>query len=378
MKTGAKYRFYPDKEQELLIAKTSGCTRFVWNHILAFRNDQYQQGVRLNSKAISKALTALKREPENKFLKEVSMVPLQQALINQNKAFERFFKKKSAFPQVKRKHNRQSFTLMKNAFKIENHQVFIAKCKTPLNIVWSRKLPGEVSSLTISKEPSGKYFISFVCGKPIKPLPVTGKICGIDIGLKDLLCFDNGDKVKDLKSYLKYEQEVKFLQRKLSRFDEKRKKLGFKASDSSRKREKLRIRLARVKEKIAFIRKDFIHKLTTNIVKENQIICVEDLAVKNMIKNRRLSRRIHEAAWGEILRQLTYKSLWYGRTLVKISRWYPSSKTCSTENCGYVMSKLPLSVRSWVCPSCGTNHDRDINAARNIKASGLLVLASRV
>lgn len=371
MKAAYKYRFYPDKQQEALLAQSFGCVRFVWNKVLDYRNKQFEVGNKINSSAAMKYLTDLKKEPEFTFLNHVSSVALQQSVRNQNKAYDNFFAKRSKFPRFKKRHNRQSLQLMDNAFSIKNDEVYIAKSKKPLNITWSRPITGKVSSLTISKEPSGTE-------KEQKLLPIINKTCGIDIGLKDLLCFDNGEKIPDMKAYLLYEKMVLRTQRKLSRFDERRKKLGLKVSDRSIKREKLRIKLAKLKEKIALIRKDFIHKITTKIINENQVICVEDLSIKNMIKNRKLSRRIQEASWGEVLRQLMYKAEWYGRTIVKISRWYPSSKKCSTEGCDYKKDKLPLSIREWTCPCCGTRHDRDINAARNIKAAGQAALASGV
>lgn len=378
MIAGYKYRFYPNEEQKTLFTMTFGCTRFAWNHILNYRNELYKNDVKISNSDIFKYLTSLRNNPEFTFLKSISSVALQQKIIQQNNAFDRFFKKVAKFPRFKKKLNRQSFTLMKNAFSLKNEQVFISKCKTPLDIKWSRKLPSSPTSITISKEPSGKYYISFVCEAQTKPLRVVNKTCGIDIGLKDLLCFDNGEKIQDLKAYLKYENKVLKAQRRLSRFDERRKKLGLKVKDSSVKRERLRIKLAKLKEKVSLIRKDFIHKLTSKIINENQVICLEDLNIKGMIKNRRLSGRIQESSWGEIIRQLKYKAEWHGRTLVQINRWFPSSKKCSTNGCDHVAAKLPLSVRAWTCPVCAVKHDRDINAARNIKAAGLAVLASGV
>ncbi len=378
MKAAYKYRFYPDKQQEALLGQSFGCVRFVWNKVLGYRNEQFEAGNKINSSDAMKYLTDLKKEPEFIFLNHVSSVALQQSVRNQNKAYDNFFAKRAKFPRFKKRHNRQSLQLMANAFSIKNNEVYIAKSKKPLNITWSRPITGKISSLTISKEPSGKYYISFIAEKEQKILPVVNKTCGIDIGLKDLLCFDNGEKVQDLKAYLLYEKLVLIAQRKLSRFDERRKKLGLKVRDSSIKRERLRKKLARLREKITCIKRDYMHKLTTKIINENQVIYVEDLGIKNMIKNRKLSRRIQEASWGEILRQLMYKAEWYGRTIVKINRWYPSSKKCSTEGCNYKKDKLPLSIREWTCPCCGIRHDRDINAARNIKAAGQAALASRV
>jgi putative transposase len=227
-----------------------------------------------------KYLTDLKKDPELTFLNHVSSVALQQSIRNQNKAYDNFFAKRAKFPRVKKRHNRQSLQLMANAFSIKNNEVYIAKSKKPLNITWSkplnitwsRPMTGKVSSLTISKERSGKYYISFIAEREQKPLPVVNTTCGIDIGLKDLLCFDNGQKIPDMKAYLLYEKLVLRAQRKLSRFDERRKKLGLKVSDRSLKRERLRKKLARLREKITFIKRDYIHKLTTKIINENQVI----------------------------------------------------------------------------------------------------------
>jgi len=252
----------------------------------------------------------------------------------------------------------------------------MAKSKDPLNIRLTRGFPSNFSSATISKTKSGKYHISFVYEREVNKLPESQNKCGIDLGLKDFLVFDNGVKIANEKKYLAYEEKMKFLQRKLAKLDIKRKKLGLSVKFQNKNRNKLKTRIAKLYEKISNIRKDNLHKITKNIVNENQVICVESLQIKSMVRNRRLARVMSDASWGEFLRQLKYKCEWYGRTLVKVGKFYPSSKTCSS--CNYIMPKLPLNIREWSCPKCNTSHDRDINAAINIRTSGLLGLASGV
>lgn len=366
MKAAAKFRFYPTPEQETLLMQSFGCARKVWNMILDASEKNYKQtGKGLNAQERNAFLTALKKNPEYVYLNQVSSVCLQQKVIHLGKALDAFFKKRSEFPVFKKKHHRQSISLMKNSLMIKSGQVYIAKCKEPLNIRLSQEFPVNFSSATISRTASGKYEISVVYERQQHKLPVNDKVCGIDLGLKDFLVFDNGVKIPNEKKYLKYEDKMKFLQRKLAKLDIRRKRLKLSVKQCNGKRNKLKRRIAKLHEKISNIRKDNLHKITRNIINENQVICVESLQVKNMIRNRRLARAIADAGWGEFIRQLTYKSEWYGRTLVKMDKFYPSSKTCSS--CGYVMKELPLNIREWSCPDCQTIHDRDINAATNIK-----------
>jgi len=239
----------------------------------------------------------------------------------------------------------------------------LAKMKTPLGIVWSRPLGGQPSIVTVTLDSAGRYFVSLLCDVPQpKPLPVTDSAVGVDVGLNDLVTTSDGFKSDNPKHLTHSLKRLKHAQRCLSR-----------KQRASRNREKALHRVARIHARIADRRQDFTHKLSTRLIRENQTIVVEDLAVKNLVRNHNLAQSISDAGWGAFLRQLEYKATWYGRTLVTIDRFYPSSKRCS--DCGYVHDSMPLSIRSWVCPECGTVHDRDINAARNILAAGLAVTA---
>ena len=377
MKAAVKYRFYPTLSQETLLAQSFGCARKVWNLVLAASNDKYEKmGKSFSAKERNKYLTEIKKMKEHSYLKDVSSVCLQQKIIHLGKALDAFFAKRAGFPVFKKKHHLQSITMMKNSIKMESGRLYMAKNTEPLDLKLSKEFPLNFSSATISKTTSGKYYISFVYEKEITALPVSQNKCGIDLGLKDFLVFDNGVKIANEKKYLAYESKMKFLQRKLAKLDIKRKKLGLSVKEQNKNRNKLKTKIAKLHEKISNIRKDNLHKITKNIINESQLICVESLQIKNMIKNRRLARAISDASWGEFIRQLKYKSEWHGRTLVKLDKFYPSSKTCSA--CNYIMPKLPLNIREWSCPKCNTSHDRDINAAINIRTNGQLGIASGV
>jgi putative transposase len=359
-----KYRFYPTPEQELLLRRTMGCVRLVYNKALAERTEGwYQRQERVGYNETSSMLTSWKKEEELSFLNEVSCVPLQQTLRHLSKAFENFWAKRASYPNFKKKRNGGNAEFTRSAFKWKNGKLWLAKCSEPLNIVWSRYFPDvcDPSTVTVKLEPSGRWFVSFLIDDPtIKPLPPTTKNIGIDAGITSLITTSDGDKVANPKHFNRLYKKLRAAQKILSR-----------RQKGSNNRAKARLQVARVQAKIAEARKDFLHKLTTQLVRENQTIAVEDLAVGHMVKNRSLARSISDAGWGELFRQLEYKCQWYGRALVKIDRWFPSSKRCG--HCGHVIDKLPLKIREWNCPQCGTIHDRDINAANNILAAGLAV-----
>lgn len=360
-----KNRFYPTPEQALLLAKSFGCKRFVWNNTLAWRTKAYQEdGQSISPSQASARLPKLKEEFP--FLGEVSSVLFQQALRDQAQGFKNFFDKRASYPQFKKRNRRQSFRLTKAAFSLKDGELYIAKSKEPLNVVWTRALPSAPSSLTISKDCAGRYFVSLLCEFEVKPKPVSAKLTGFDLGLTHLLIDSDGNKYDNPRYTLKYQTKLAYLQHKYAK-----KKKG------SMNREKLRLKIARLHAKIADCRYDNLHKLSTQLVNENQVLCVESLAVKNMIKNPKLAKHIADASWGEFTRQLAYKGDWAGRSVVEIDQWLPSSKACSTTGCDFKHKDLPLSVRSWTCPVCGAHHDRDTNAAINIKAAGLAVLACR-
>ena len=362
-KRAYKERFYPTSEQALLLAQSFGCARFVWNNTLAYRTEAYQQhGESISPSAVEKRLVALKAEYP--WLADVSSVILQQTLRDQKAAFDNFFnpKLRARYPRFKRKDGRQSIRLTKAAFRYRDGELTIAKTKTPLPIRWSRPLPSEPSSITISRDRAGRYFISCLCDFTPDVLPVTPKMTGIDLGLTDLFITSEGIKSGNPRHLKRYEAKLAYLQRRLA-----------KKQKGSNNRNKLRQKVARRHAKIADCRRDAIHKATRTLVNENQVLCVESLNITGMIKNRSLAKAISDAGWGEFLRQLVYKAEWAGRQLVKVSQWLPSSKMC--HGCGHRVEKLPLSRRHWHCASCGQAIDRDINAARNIRTAGLAGLA---
>ncbi len=362
-KRAYKYRFYPTPEQEQILSQTFGCVRFVYNSILRWRTDTfYQQQFKVGYVEANAQLSWMKKDPELAFLNDVSSVPLQQCLRHQQGAFKNFFEGRAQYPKFKSKRHRQSAEFTRSAFKYRDGKLYLAKSKTPLDIRWSRELPGEPSTVTVSKDSAGRYFVSCLCEFEPSKLPVTPNMTGIDLGLKDLFITDKGERVGNPRHTAKYAARLAKAQRRLSK-----KKLG------SSNRAKARQKVAKLHAKISDCRLDNLHKLSRRLINENQVICVESLKVKNMIRNPSMSKAIADAGWGEFVRQLTYKADWAGRLLVAIDQWFPSSKRCS--GCGHTLSSLPLSIRQWDCPECGMCHDRDINAATNIKAAGLAVLA---
>jgi putative transposase len=362
-KRAYKYRFYPTPEQEQILSQTFGCVRFVYNSVLRWRTDAfYQQQLKVGYVEANAQLSRMKKDPELAFLGEVSSVPLQQCLRHQQTAFKNFFEGRAQYPTFKSKRHRQSAEFTRSAFKYRDGKLYLAKSKTPLDIRWSRELPGEPSTVTISKDSAGRYFVSCLCEFEPSTLPVTSNMTGIDLGLKDLFITDKGERVGNPRHTARYAARLAKAQRRLSK-----KKLG------SANRAKARQKVAKLHAKISDCRQDNLHKLSRRLINENQVICVESLKVKNMIRNPTLSKAIADAGWGEFVRQLAYKADWAGRSLVAIDQWFPSSKRCS--GCGHTLSSLPLSIRQWDCPECGMSHDRDINAATNIKAAGLAVLA---
>jgi len=362
-KRAYKYRFSPTDEQKRLLAQTFGCCRFVYNWGLSTRKTAYAElGVKLTYNALSAMLPGLKKE--YRWLGDVSSVPIQQALRHLDRAYVNFFEGRSKYPTFKKKLGNQSATYASNAFTWENGQLTLAKMDEPLTITFHRDLPqgGKPSSVTVSKDCANRYFVSMLFEEDIKPLAVVNAQVGLDLGIQSMVILSTGEAVGNPRYYVKDEKRLAKAQHRHA----KKKKSG-------RNREKARRKVARLHARIADRRRDYQHKLSTRIVNENQVICVESLAVKNMVQNHCLAKSISDVGWGEFVRQLEYKSQWYARTLIKIDRWYPSSKTC--HDCKHVVEDLPLDVREWVCPECGVWHDRDINAANNILAEGLSVAA---
>ncbi|AJE22653.1 transposase IS891/IS1136/IS1341 [Azotobacter chroococcum NCIMB 8003] len=362
-KRAYQYRFYPTPEQAELLARTFGCVRFVYNAVLRWRTDAFfKEQQKVGYTQASARLTAIKKLPELAFLNEVSSVPLQQCLRHQQAAFRNFFEGRAKYPALKKKRHRQSAEFTRSAFRYRDGKLFLARCDEPLAIRWSRPLPGEPSTVTISRDSAGRYFVSCLCEFEPETLPVVPKTLGIDLGLKDLFVTSEGERFGNPRHSAKYASRLALAQRRLSR-----KQLG------SKNRARARRKVARIHAKISDCRADGLHKLSRRLINENQVVCAETLAVKSMIRHPKLSKAIADAGWGEFVRQLEYKGGWAGRQIVQIDRWYPSSKRCSC--CGHTLEHLPLDVRRWSCPECGTEHDRDVNAAINIKAAGLAVLA---
>ena len=365
MEKAFNYRFYPSPEQESLLRRTLGCVRLVYNKALYERTQGwYERQEKIGYNQTSSMLTKWKKQEDLNFLNQVSCVPIQQGLRHLQSAFANFFAGRAKYPNFKKKRNGGSAEFTKSAFKFKDGKIYLAKSVEPLDIRWSRQIPKgcEPSSVTVKLHPSGRWHISIRFDDPtIKPLPVIDQAIGIDLGISSLLVTSDGDKVSNPKHLKKSYRQLRQAQKSLSR-----------KQKGSKNREKARIKVARIHAKITDTRTDHIHKLTTQLVRENQTIVVEDLAVKNLVKNRKLAQSISDASWGEITRQLAYKCRWYGRTYIEIDRWFPSSKRCS--NCGYIVEKMPLKIREWECPNCGTHHDRDLNASKNILAAGLAVL----
>lgn len=365
-----RYRFYPTNEQKALLAKTFGSVRFVWNNILNWRSKEYtQNATKINYSASSARLTRLKSEFV--WLNEISSVALQQTLRDQDRAFSNFFAKRAEYPVFKKRHHHQSFRLVSSGFTFKDGNLTIAKSKAPLNIKWSRKFTGTPSSITISKDGSGRYFVSILVEEAIEPKPMLSKAVGIDVGLTDFVVTSDGIKYKPLKAIAKHSLKLAKLQKRLSKKQHSRCK-GDKTPKSNNFL-KASKKVAKLQAKIADSRNDFLHKLSTKLINENQVICLEDLNVKGLIRNKKLSKHIADASWSKFIALLEYKANWYGRSISFVSPFFPSSQICSA--CGTHTGKKPLNVRKWVCPHCNTTHDRDICAANNILTAGLAEIA---
>src|SRR2546428_7491335 len=364
-KRAYQYRFYPTPEQVQVLARTFGCARYVYNWALRLRTDAYYKDQqRIGYNALSARLTLLKQDASHTWLNEVSCVPPQQALRHLEKAFHHFFEGRAKYPTFKKRSGEQSAEYTTSAFKWDGKFLTLAKMDTPLDIHWSCPLPKgcKPTTVTVSKDTAGRSFVSILLEEDIKPLPVVNKQVGLDLGLKSMVITSDGQTHGNPKFFHQDEKKLAKAQRRLAK-----KKKG------SQNRAKARVKVARIHAQIADRRRDSQHQLSTHIIRENPVVCVESLQVKNMVTNHCLAQAISDVGWSEFVRQLEYKAAWYGRTLVKIDKWYPSSKRCF--DCGHLLDSLTLDVRSWTCPECGVVHDRDINAAKNILAAGLAVTA---
>lgn len=366
VKRAFKYRFHPTNKQAAELSRTFGCVRKVYNLALEARTVAwFQRQERVNYNATSAMLTQWKKTEELAFLCEVSSVPLQQTLRHLQGAFSNFFEGRAKYPRFKsKKRNRRCAEYTKSAFTYRDGALTLAKMKSPLAIVWSRPLPegAKPSMVTVSQDSAGRWFVSMLCeDASVRPFPALDTAVGIDAGITTLVTLSTGEKITNPRHERRDRTRLAKAQRVLA-----------KKEKGSRNRDKARVKVAKVHARIADRRRDFLHQLTTRLVRENQTIVIEDLTVRNMVKNRSLARAISDAAWTDMRSMLEYKCTWYGRNLVAIDRWFPSTKLCSA--CGTVQDKLPLHVREWTC-GCGATHDRDVNAACNILAAGLAVTA---
>lgn len=357
-----KFRLYPTPEQEIKLAKHFGCVRWCYNYFLDKRTQFYLNAKEkqlkkksLNYNDDAKELTKLKKETE--WLNEVNAQSLQHALKHLDSGFNRFYKKLSKFPKFKSKSNKQSFRIPQDV-KIKNNKLYIAKFREGIKVKLHRPIEGEIRNATITKNCAGQYHVSIGVQREIKKIEPNDKVIGIDLGIKTLATCSDGTIFKNIRPYRTLEKRRKVLAKALSR-----------TQKGSKGREKARKKLAKLDNYIRNIRHDYLHKVSHKIVSENQTIIMEDLNISGMMKNRKLSKSIWDCSLSELVRQISYKSKWYGREFIQVSRWFPSSKTCN--ECGYINDGLTLADREWKCPRCGKQLDRDLNASCNIKKQGL-------
>ena len=373
---GFKFPCYPTEEQKVLLAKTFGCCRYVYNRGLKEAVAEYEHYLahrtalpslkppRCTGYDFVNKLPGYKSDPDSFWLNEVSAVALQQAMLHLGSAYSDFFKEHKGYPRTKSKYDRQSFTLVGTAFQMRGRDLYIIKSMaTPLKVVFSRELPSAPSKITISKTPSGKYYVSFLCEYTPEPKYGTGRI-GIDLGLKDFLVASDGTRIPNPKHLAKRARQLRRAQQSLSR-----------CKKGSRNRTKARLKVAQIHERIRNTRTDFQHKLSRRLVNENQVIGLEKLMVKGMVRNRHLSKAISDAGWRSFTNKLDYKAREAQYcTLIYMDAFFPSSHLCSLTH-KRLDRKLSLNERTWLCPHCGLMHDRDENAAANIEYEALEVLA---
>jgi len=366
VRTAYRCRAYPDPAQQQALARTFGCVRVVWNRTLAARHARWHAEAKGTSYAATdRALTEMKKDPSLAFLNEVSSVPLQQALRHQHKAFTAFFERRARYPRFKSRRSRQSAHYTRRAFSLHGGVLRLAKTDAPLEFVWSWP-DVDVTALDpamviVSREPDSRWYVTFTIDTdPPAPLEKVGHAVGVDLGVKDFAVTSDGERIPNLRHLARKARNLARYQRRLAR-----------CRKCSANRAKAAAKVARAHRKVRNARQDFLQRASTRLVRKADLIVIEDLAVKNMMRNRRLAKAISDCGWGEFRRQLAYKCERYGRKLIVIDRWYPSSKTCSA--CGHLIAELSLSARRWTCPACRARHDRDVNAAKNILAAGLAV-----
>ncbi|EAD9617550.1 transposase [Listeria monocytogenes] len=369
-----KLRLYPSEEQEIFFAKSFGCVRKVYNVMLNDRKKAYEETKNDSSKKMNFP-TPAKYKEEFPFLKEVDSLALANAQLNLDKAYKNFFRDKSVgFPRFKSKKNPvHSYTTNNQngtVAIIDNKFVKVPKLKSLLRIKLHREPKGMIKSATISRHSSGKYYISLLCKEEIVELPKTNAAIGIDLGITDFAIISDGQKIDNNKFTSKMAKKLKREQRKLSRRALLAKKKGIHLFEVKNYQKQKR-KVARLHEKVMNQRNDFLNKLSTEIIKNHDIICMEDLNTKGMLRNHKLAKSISDVSWSSFVTKLQYKADWYGREIIKIDKWFPSSQICS--ECGHKDGKKPLGIRKWTCPVCHTQHDRDINASINILTEGLRV-----
>lgn len=360
MQKGIKFRIYPNREQQNIINQTLGCCRLIYNKGLAMRNEAYQNGNKIGYTQTSAMLTVLKKEEDFSFLKEVDSIALQQSLRDLDRSFVNFFQKRAGHPQFKSKHNRhQSYRTINQGENIRITGKYMKLPKLGYVKVRQSMEVGKIKNVTIERTPTGKYFaVLNVLFEP-QPMMNQGGAIGIDVGIKEFYSDSNGNSVSNPKYLEKSMRKLVREQRKLSRKEK-----------GSKNRDKQRIKVALVHEKTANQRNDFLQKQSTILIRENQTICIEDLKVKNIMRNHKLAQHISSVSWSKFFDMLLYKSVWYGNDIVKVPTMYPSSQTCSC--CGHKNALVKnLAVRHWGCPECHTKHDRDTNASINILNKGL-------
>ena len=369
-----KFRIYPTEEQEIFFAKTFGCVRKVYNLMLNDRKKAYEEVKNDTSKKMTFP-TPAKYKKEFPFLKEVDSLALANAQLNLDKAYKNFFRDKSVgFPRFKSKKNPvQSYTTNNQngtVALIDSKFIKIPKLKSLVRIKLHRQPKGMIKSATISRHSSGKYYISLLCKEEISELPKTNSAIGIDLGITDFAILSDGQKIDNHKFTSKMEKKLKREQRKLSKRALLAKNKGIPLSEAKNYQKQKR-KVARLHEKVMNQRTDFLNKLSTEIIKNHDIICIEDLNVKGMLRNHKLARSISDVSWSSFVAKLQYKADWYGREIIKVDTWFPSSQICS--ECGHKDGKKSLDIREWTCPICHTHHDRDINASINILTEGLRI-----
>jgi len=363
-----KCRAYPAPEQAAALHRTFGCVRLVWNRTLAWRHARYHgEHAKTNFTQANAYLTGMKATEDHAFLNEVSSVPLQQAIRHQQVAFSNFFAKRARYPRYKSRNSRQSAEYTRSGFRYRDGRLILAKMDTPLEFIWSwpdiDPAALDPSTVTVSRDPCGRWYVSFAVDVADPgQIPTTRAVVGVDMGIKDLAVTSDGERVANPRHLERKARNLARHQRRMAR-----------KTRGSANQEKARAKVARAHRKVRAARADYLHRASARLVRDHDVIVLEDLAVKNMVRNRSLAKAISDCGWRTFRRMIEYKAARAGRHLIVIGRWYPSSKTCSS--CGHLLAELALSTRTWQCPSCGTRHDRDVNAAKNILAAGLAVSA---